>query len=186
MLVAVAVPSASPTAPRGGAPGSVPQALAEGARLQQSGDAAGALESYRLALRSAAPRSSDRGRSLLALAGVEAGLGQYTESLRHAAEAAALFDELGDEGRVGLSLNSGGVTALNAGDYAEAERLLGLALARSIRIGSNGMRAEQLANLGNVNFFIGRYADSARLYDEALAVTSASSGEAWADRKSVV
>ena len=168
-------------------PGSVQSeaqvALDEGARLRQAGDTAGAFEAYLRALRASAVRSPERGRSLLALAAVEAALGKYAESSRHAAEAAALFETLGDNAGVASSLNRGGVTALNSGDYAEAERLLTLALARSIRIGNNESRAEQLGNLGNVQFFVGRYADAARLYEEALAVTAASSGEAWAPRR---
>lgn len=182
-IVAALVPPTTLLAQRSRVQNDVQHALDEGARLQRAGDAAGARESYLLALQSSPPKSLERGRSLLTLAGVEAALGRYAESSRHAAEATALFEALGNDAGVAASLNRGGVTALNAGDYGEAERLLTSALARSTRIGNNEARAEQLGNLGNVQFYLGRYADAARRYEEALAVTSASSGEAWAPRR---
>ena len=161
----------------------VPGALAEGARLEQAGDANGALESYLWAVQASRHQSSERGRALLALANVEAGLGRYADSTRHAADATTVFEIVGDGTGVALSLNRGGVTALAAGDYPEAERLLMLAVARSTTIGDQEQRAEQLGNLANVQFFVGRYANAARLTQEALAVTAAAAAEPWAGRR---
>jgi tetratricopeptide (TPR) repeat protein len=158
-------------------------ALAEGVRLERLGDAKGALESYAWAVESAQAGSSERGEALLALANVEAGLGKYTDSARHAAEATRIFDALGDAANAALSLNRSGVTALYAGNYPEAERLLALALERSTAIGDRNLRAEQLGNLANVQFFVGRYADSARFTQEALDITAASATEPWAGRR---
>jgi tetratricopeptide (TPR) repeat protein len=56
-------------------------------------------------------------------------------------------------------------------------------LARSTQIGNDEARAEQLANLGNVQFVVGRYAEASRRYDEALAVTSAAAGQPWTTRR---
>ena len=182
-VIAGAASTASLTARQRAAPSDVRSALQEGARLREQGDAAGALESFRGALQSAPIKSPERGRALLSLAGVEGGLGRYAESSRHAAEAAALFEELGDAAGVASALNRGGVTALNAGDFPDAERLLTLALARSTQMGNDEARAEQLANLGNVQFVVGRYAEASRRYDEALAVTSAAAGQPWTTRR---
>lgn len=164
-------------------PDEVQHALQDGARLQQAGDAAGALESFRWALDASRPGSGERARALLGLAGVEVGLGKYAESSGHAAEAGELFGALGDARGVASSLNRRGVTALYAGDYREAERLLTAALERSTSSGDREGQAEHLANLANVHFFVGRYADAARLYEEALEVTSASAGEGWTVRR---
>jgi tetratricopeptide (TPR) repeat protein len=158
-------------------------ALAEGARLEQAGDATGALESYLWAVQAARQQSPERGRALLSLANVEAGLGRYADSTRHAADAATVFEVVGDGAGVASALNRGGVTALAAGDYPEAERLLTLAVARSTAIGDQDRRAEQLGNLANVHFFVGRYADAARLNQEALTVTAAAAAEPWAGRR---
>ena len=158
-------------------------ALAEGATLEQSGDATGALESYLFAVQASRPKSPERGRALLSLANVEAGLGKYGDSARHAADATIVFEGLGDGVGVASSLNRGGVTALDAGNYPEAERLLTLAVLRSTTSGDQNGRAEQLGNLANVQFYVGRYVDAARLTQEALAVTAASSAEPWAGRR---
>ena len=161
----------------------VKSALAEGVRLERGGDARGALESYSWAAENAQAGSSDRGDALLALANVEAGLGKYADSARHAAEATRIFDALGDAAKAALALNRSGVTALYAGNYSEAERLLTLALERSTAIGDRNLRAEQLGNLANVQFFVGRYAESARFTQEALDIASASAAEPWAGRR---
>ena len=168
---------------QGGASADVQSALEKGARLREQGDAAGALESFRRALQSSAVGSRERARALLSLAGVEGGLGTYAESSRHAAEAAVLFDKLRDDKGAAAALNRGGVTALNAGDFPEAERLLTRALDRATRIGDDEARAELLANLGNVQFVVGRYAEASRMYDHALEVTSAASGQPWTERR---
>jgi tetratricopeptide (TPR) repeat protein len=165
------------------APADVKSALAEGLRLEQSGNAKGALESYLRALQSAKPGTAESGEALLSLANVEAGLGKYADSARHAAEATRVFDALNDGFSAALALNRGGVTALYAGDYPEAERLLTLAIGRSTAIGDRSLRAEQLGNLANVQFFLGRYADAGRLTQEALDVTAAASTEPWAGRR---
>lgn len=161
----------------------VKSALAEGVRLERGGDTRGALESYSWAVENAQAGSSDRGAALLALANVEAGLGKYADSARHAAEATRTFDALGDAANAALALNRSGVTALYAGNYPEAERLLTLALGRSTAIGDRSLRAEQLGNLANVQFFVGRYAESARFTQEALEIASASATEPWAGRR---
>jgi len=158
-------------------------ALAEGARLQQAGNAQQALESYLWAVQASQPRSPERGEALLSLANIEAGLGKYADSERHAADATTVFEGLGDNASVALSMNRRGVTATYAGNYAEADRLLTLAVALSTKIGDRSGRAEQLGNLANVQFYVGRYADAARLNQEALAVTASSAAEPWAGRR---
>jgi tetratricopeptide (TPR) repeat protein len=163
--------------------GDVRGALAEGKRLEAAGDARGALESYLWAVEASRQGSADRAHALLSLANVEAGLGKYAESSRHAAEATTIFEAVGDPAGASLALNRQGVTAIFAGDYADADRLLRLALARSTTDSDREARAEQLTNLANVQFYFGRYADASRLYQEALAVTEAAAGQPWAARR---
>src|SRR5205809_100850 len=70
----------------------VQAAVAEGSRLEQAGDARGAMESYLWAIEASRPGTADRGQALLALANVDAGLGKYADSSRHAADATAIFE----------------------------------------------------------------------------------------------
>ena len=161
----------------------VDDALSDARRLEKAGNANGALESYRRALEASRPTSAERGQALIGLAGIENGLGKYGQAARHATDAARVFDLLGDTARTASSLNRGGLAAMYAGDYREAERLFTSALEGSTKIGNFEGRAEQLGNLANVHFFVGRYADAGRLLDEALAVTTASASEAWAARR---
>jgi tetratricopeptide (TPR) repeat protein len=120
---------------------------------------------------------------LLAVAGVEADLGRYAESGRHAREAASMFRTLGHLPGVASALNRAGLAAMFEGSYRDAEHAIRSALEVSTRLGDQDSRAEQLGNLGNVYFFVGRYADAARLYEEALTVTAASSTQRWASRR---
>jgi tetratricopeptide (TPR) repeat protein len=180
-LLSVPLSAHSP-AQRGGAKDSQ-RALDDGAALERSGDAAGALESYRWALEASAANSPERARALMALSQVKKALGQYADASRDAAAAGDVYEALGDSKGVASTLNRRGGIAQIAGDYAEAERLFTAALDRSTSIGDREGRAEHLANLANSQFYVGRYADAARMYDEALALTSGAADEPWAARR---
>jgi tetratricopeptide (TPR) repeat protein len=161
----------------------VDAALNQARTFEQAGNANGALESYQRALERSRPTSAEQGQALAGLAGIEIGLGRYDAATRHASDAARVFELVGDTARAASSLNRGGRAALYAGDFREAERLFTSALAGSTKIGHLEGRAEELGNLANVHFFVGRYADAARLNDEALVVTTAAASEAWAARR---
>jgi len=161
----------------------IQQALDRGAKLEQSGDASGALELYRSAVEASGPASPGRARALMAVSQVERGLGRYADASRHAAAAGDLYEALGDIKGVGATLNRRGVIAQYAGDYAESERLLKRALEISTRLGDSEGRAEHSTNLANSEFYLGRYTEAARLYDEALTVTSGAAAEPWTARR---
>lgn len=178
-LMAAAMLSAAPGPTPPALPNGAERALDEGVTRQQSGDAPGALAAYRRALQAADATAAERARALMGLAAIEYGLGHYADGSRHAAEAATLFEGLRDNAGLGGALNRRGVIALYSGDYPEADRLLTAALARASAPGDREARAQYQMNLANVRFFVGRYADAARLYDEALAVTNLATGEPW-------
>jgi len=161
----------------------IQQALDNGAKLEQSGDASGALELYRSAVEASGPTSPARARALMAVSQVERGLGRYADASRHAAAAGDLYEALGDFKGVAATLNRRGVIAQYDGDYAESERLLKRALEISTRLADSEGRAEHSSNLANSEFYLGRYTEAARLYDEALAVTNGAAGEPWTARR---
>jgi CHAT domain-containing protein len=158
-------------------------ALAEAKKLDGAGKPEAALESYRWVLETSPSESPERARALLGVATVETGQGKYADARRHAAEASRLFDVLGDSVQASLSKNREGLAALNAGDYDDAGRLFAAALDRSTTAAFLEGRTEQLGNLANVQFYLGRYADAGRLYDEAIALTSASVPAPWVARR---
>ena len=161
----------------------VRSALAEGSRLEAAGDARGAMESYLWALEASRPASSERAHALLSLSQVEAGLGKYAESSRHAADATTIFEALGDRRYASFARNRQAASEIFAGNYVEAERLLRSALVDSTAVGDAEMRAEQLTNLANVQFYFGRYAEAAHYYQESLAIADAAGSQPWAARR---
>ena len=162
-------------------------ALTEARALEAAGNPAGALEKYRWVLETSAPRSSERARALLGLATIETAQGKYADGRKHAADAGSLFDELGDAAQGSLAMNRQGLIALNAADYDAAARMFRAAIERSTRAGFLEGRIEQLGNLGNVQFYVGRYADAERLYRDALTLTgSAPPDAAWLPRRRVL
>lgn len=157
--------------------------LREAKRLEEAGNPTGALESYRRALEQSRPGAPERGLSLLGLASLEIDLGHYDEAAGHARDATAVFEPLGDRSNLGLAYNRAGLAATYAGKYVEAEQAIRSALDISTKLNDQNGRAEELGNLGNVHFYVGRYGEAARMYDESLAVTTASKGEPWAARR---
>ena len=158
-------------------------ALTEAVKLEGAGNHAAALEAFHRALEASLPNSPERARAVHGVAAVETSQGKYGDARRHAADAAKMFEQLGDLAQASQSLNWGGLAALNAGDYDEAERQFTAALDRSTRAVFNEGRTEALGNLANVQFYVGRYAHAGRLYDEALALTSASPPASWVARR---
>ena len=154
-----------------------------GAKLEQAGNSAAALDEYKRAADESPSRSSERGEALLALSHLEARLGKYSIARTHATDAAAIFSALDDPESLSRARNNEGLASLYEGRYDLAEAAIRSAVEISTRIGASERRAEQLGNLANVYFFVGRYADAARLYDEAIAVTAASSSRPWAARR---
>jgi CHAT domain-containing protein/tetratricopeptide (TPR) repeat protein len=131
----------------------------------------------------AAPAAPAAPQPLEAKAASEIDAGQYAAAVRDAMQAAALYAQQGDVRRRELSLNYAGLASLYAGDYKNAERLLRTAIGLSASIGDDSGRAEQLTNLANVYFFLGRYTDAASNYDAALRVTDTHRDEPWTARR---
>ena len=161
----------------------VQSALREGGALERAGDFDGALESYSYALDKSPPQSPERAEALLGLATIETGLGRYPKAKGHAEEAIAAFSALRDSLGLAKALNRAGLVALYQADYPQAETRLVSALAASASIGDTEGTVEESVNLANVYYFVGRYADAARLYDEALAETNRASSAPWAARR---
>jgi CHAT domain-containing protein/tetratricopeptide (TPR) repeat protein len=162
---------------------SVQLTLREGERLRASGNPAAALELYNRALAEAGSGSRDRADALLALTQVETVLGRYPEARTHAREAAGILEALNDARARAMALNDAGLASLYEGNYQYAEEDLRAAVDLSRAQQYQEGLAEQLGNLANVHFFVGRYAIAARLYEEALAVTSAAGTAVWTDRR---
>jgi tetratricopeptide (TPR) repeat protein len=120
---------------------------------------------------------------LEAMADRETAAGQYVVAARHADEAAAIYARQGDGRRQSIALNAAGLAALYASEYGTAERSFRAAIVLSTAAEDFARRAEQITNLGNVFFFLGRYADAAQAYDDALRATEAHGDQPWADRR---
>ena len=174
-MLALAVRTPAQTRPAG-------EALREAQALEAAGKPAAALEAYRSALETSLG-SPDRARALLHLSALETGQGKYDAARRHAADAARLFEQLGDIKQASISLNQDGLAALFAGQYDAAGQRFAAALEHATSAGFAEGRVEEIGNLANVQFYLGRYADAARFYDEALATTEASASEPWAARR---
>jgi tetratricopeptide (TPR) repeat protein len=157
--------------------------LIEARRLEAAGETAGALDAYKRAVAESGAQSRERGEALLGLADLEAELGRHADAVTHARQALPILQALGDDAAMSTAKNAEGRAQLYAGNYLAAEQALKDAVALSTRAGAFAARAEQLGNLGNVQFFLGRYADAGRYYDEALATVQSHSGAAWADRR---
>ncbi len=113
----------------------------KGARLEQAGNSAAALDSYKRAAEDSPPRSPARGEALLALSHLEARLGTYPIARAHAAEAAGIFSALGDSESLARARNNEGLASLYEGRYDEAEKALRSAVEISTRIGASETRA---------------------------------------------
>src|SRR5262245_46424069 len=105
--------------------------LSEAKKREGEANPAAALEAYKQAVDASSPRSLERARALLGAATLETGLGRYDDSRRHAAEAAQVFERLGNGADASLSWNRQGLSALAAGDYDDAPRLFAAAIERS-------------------------------------------------------
>ena len=136
-----------------------------------------------LAAATAAALTTPGPAQLEQLASKEIDAGQYASALRHAQKAAAAYAlERNARGR-GSALNYAGLAALSAGDYETAERTLLSAITFSTSAGDDPERAEELTNLANVYFFVGRYTDAQANYDAGLRVTDAHRNEPWTQRR---
>lgn len=165
------------------APGEPSGAVAAAEAKAASGDLAGAAADYR-ALLAAAP--AQRTLLLYRLASVERRLGDEAGAVGHAVEAA---DRLRAEGRLADAadaLNLAAIAEIDAGRYATAAARLEPALGWSSGAGDWPRHAEQLTNLGNAYFFVGRYDDAAKHYALAHTVATKHAGQPWAARRLAV
>ena len=158
-------------------------ALREGARLEQAGKAAAALESYQWALEASPRGSRDRATALLAMAGLESDLGRYADATRHARDAANIFRALRDPSGLANALNRSGLASLYEGRYDDAEREFTSALETARTSNDIEGQAEHLTNLANVQFFLGRYASAADEYGTALKLATTHASAPWSARR---
>lgn len=157
--------------------------LQEARALFRAGNLPGSAEAFKRAVEGTAPGSVERATALLNLAEVELRLGRYADVARHGREAATAFGPLGETRRISQALNFAGLAHLYAGEYVQARTSFTAAIEVSRRGGHQEHLAEQLANLGNVHYFSGAYADAERLYEEALAITGEQREQPWAGRR---
>jgi hypothetical protein len=137
------------------------RAVAEAATTRGCRKSAAALESYRWAPRRLPAESPERATALLGMASLETGQGKYADARRHAADASRLFDRLGDPVRASVALNTQGRAAVNRGRLRRGgtdvcRRTRAFPPRRAYLEG----QTEQLGNLANVQFYLGRYADA--------------------------
>ena len=159
------------------------QRLSEAMRLEKAGDTSGALAAYRELLPLTPADHQDRARILITLAMLESRAGEYTASAKYANEAANLFAARGETRRQSQALNNAGLAYLYAGDYGRARPVIQSA----IDVAPDAdVRAEAVSNLGNVDYYIGRYSDAATAYDHALRLSEDHRDEAWSARRRLI
>ena len=90
-----------------------------------------------------------------------------TQLFRQALE---LFRELGDDRRVGNSLNSLAAVATNDGDYARARSLFEESVEIRRATGDREYLAEPLCNLGSLELVAGNLASARANFEESLAI----------------
>lgn len=158
------------------------QRLSDARRLEQGGNVAGALNAYR-SLLDRAESAADRAAVLEVLALAETKAGDYKGAARDAAAAATLHRAGGNLRGEAHALNTEGLAAMYSGQYHPAADAFQKAVALSATAGDPDAQVEQLTNLANVNFYIGRYADALTLYTDALGLVDAHADAFWAPRR---
>jgi predicted ATPase len=106
--------------------------------------------------------------SLANLAIIVSLTGNFTEADDLAAQAAQMFRELGHERGALTQTHNRALTAIEAGDYTRARRLLELSLADAERAGSDQFAGNARCDLGFVALYEDRYNDAAPLFAAAL------------------
>ncbi len=129
------------------------------------------------------PDGRVRAEALQLLGELESRLGHYPVAVAHAVEAARLFDREGDARRAADTRNTAGLAELYAGRYTAALSHFEPALTGSAAAGDWAGHTEQMTNLGNVFYFLGRYDDADRSYRRAAEVVAAHATEPWAARR---
>jgi CHAT domain-containing protein/tetratricopeptide (TPR) repeat protein len=106
--------------------------------------------------------------------------GKYSDALAHSVECRTLFGALHQAPEECQCWTLAGEASLGMSDYAGTVSAFehGLDLARAN--GLSESRVTLLNNIGNVSFYLGKYSDAYRYYQEAEAQLAAHSREPWA------
>lgn len=107
--------------------------------------------------------------------------GKYEESA--AAARAVATHNVSDDAACARALNIAGAAALYLGRYDEAATEFRGALNAARRGGDRSREIGLLNNLGNVDFFVGRYSDALARYTEAERAVANSPAEPWLPRR---
>lgn len=114
--------------------------------------------------------ASDRDSLVRALgiaADISISLGHYDSAIAEVSEALKIRLELSDSAKLGDDYNTLGLAYQYKGDYAAALDNYKKALAADRAHGDHEGEITRLNNIGNINYFEGRYSDALRSYQEA-------------------
>lgn len=106
-------------------------------------------------------------------------LGDYSQALQMAQEAAEVRRQLGNSVGEARSLNNTGLALLHLGEYEEAILKYQQALALDEQNQDFQGQVIRNNNIGNVYFYQGRYLDALRLYQTALELCQQNSAQPW-------
>jgi len=151
--------------------------------LQDKGSLAEARKIYESLLRRIEGRglSPELGLIRNALCDLASSEGNYDEAIASAQEGASVYHKLGNTSGEINALNCRGIAEMQRALYPEAQSTLGeaLALSRAANDALNIVRV--LNNLGTTQYYLGRYLEALRAYQEAESVLTRNTSEKWYD-----
>jgi CHAT domain-containing protein/tetratricopeptide (TPR) repeat protein len=177
-LLFLAVISSSAQTPSGSP---IDERIRQADALQEKGALAEArkvYESVLASLRTTAP-SPQLGYVLNALSQVASAEGNYDEAISSAQQAAEVYNKLGDKKKEAYALNYRGIAEVQRGFYPPAQATLAQALALSK--GDLESEVSILNNLGTADYYPGKYLESLRDYESALAIVNQNAGQPWSN-----
>jgi CHAT domain-containing protein/Flp pilus assembly protein TadD len=127
----------------------------------------------------AQPPSGLSPKELLNASGVALDRGNYTVAVQQATAAAIGFERDGNTTLLVEALNTAGAAFLYQGKYAEARPQFDKALVLARQSRDAGTEIRLLNNLGNVDFFLGRYAAAFESYQAASQRLKNLESEPW-------
>ena len=114
---------------------------------------------------------------------ISVSLGNYSDAIQQATQAAELRRALHDERHLAGDLNTLAVAHQNLGDYSRALDYFNQALRADLNAGDAEGEITRLNNIGNVYYFKGRYFDALRCYHQAKSKVDATLTEPWNPRR---
>lgn len=160
------------------------QGVEEARALEAKGDLAGAQTAFEALL----PKLRGHDDAGLAEALYELGQiawakGDYEKALARDAEAAQVYQRLGDSLHEARALDSRGSAGIFKGDYPGALADLNAALAIERARDDREGEVDSLNNIGTVHYLQAAYLEALRAYGEALRIVEQSGQQTWSARK---